>query len=364
MNLDGQRVLVVGAARSGIAAARFLRARGALVTISDRRPLEELGDARQLGAMIEAGGHERETFLDQDLIVTSPGVAWNMEHLAAAREKGISIVGETELAARFLQGRLVGITGSNGKTTTTALTGKLFEAAGFHTQVGGNIGKPLISLVDSSRPDTINVVELSSFQLEGIAHLRCDVAMILNITPDHLDRHGDFASYTAAKARILENQTATDIAVLNADDEPCRKLAQEARARVMLFSRLNTLAAGAWIEEGDIVFSAGEYSFTLMAVEEIQLKGLHNVENVLAAACAVLSLDGDPRKVREGVRDFKAVEHRLEFVAKLGDVEFYNDSKATNVDATIKALEAFATSPVKLLVFLGGLDTATHYTPL
>jgi UDP-N-acetylmuramoylalanine--D-glutamate ligase len=363
----GKRVLVVGAARSGIAAAKFLHARGGHVTLADTRPMEELAEAQTLGVQIEAGGHHRRTFLDQDLIVASPGVPWNIEHLTAAREAGILVVGEAELASRFLKGKLVGITGSNGKTTTTALTGKLFEAAGFHTQVGGNIGTPLISLVDTSGPETINVVELSSFQLEGIHELRADIAMVLNITPDHLDRHGDFIGYAKAKARIMENQKPDDIVILNADDETCRAFAMAAKSRVLLFSRLKELAAGAWLEGEDIVFSAGEYSYTVMGAETIPLKGAHNVENVLAALCAVLSLNPDPIVARKAVQDFKGVEHRLEFVAKLGEVEFYNDSKATNVDATIKALEAFETSQAKkgkLLVILGGKDKGSDYTPL
>jgi UDP-N-acetylmuramoylalanine--D-glutamate ligase len=364
MNLEGRRTLIVGAARSGIAAAHFLRARGALVTLSDRRPLEELDEAAALGVELEAGGHRSETFLKQDLIVTSPGVPWGLPCLAEAREKGIPVIGEAELASRFLQGRLIGITGSNGKTTTTALTGKIFEAAGFHTQVGGNIGTPLISLVETSTPETINVVELSSFQLESLQQMHPAVAMVLNVTPDHLDRHGDFAAYTAAKARIFKNQTPEDIAVLNAEDPACREYAHLAPSRVMMFSRLHEVAAGAFVEAGDIVFCPGEYSYTVMEVEEILLKGAHNVENVLAAVCVALALGAEPPKVRQGVRDFKAVEHRLEFVAKLGDVEFYNDSKATNVDATKKSLEAFADSPGKLLVILGGLDKDSDYTAL
>ncbi len=364
MGLERLRVLIVGGARSGIAAARFLNARGAQVTLSDSRPAEELGEAQTLPVRLEAGGHVRETFLNQDLIVTSPGVPWNMEHLAAAREAGIAVIGEAELAARFLQGKIVGITGSNGKTTTTMLTGNLFEAAGFHTQVGGNVGTPLISLVDTSTPETINVVELSSYQLEGIRDLHAQVAMVLNVTPDHLERHGDFTAYAAAKARIFENQTAQDIAILNADDPTCREYATMTKARVLLFSRLHQVAAGAYLDGKDIVFSTGEYDFTVMDAAEIRLKGMHNVENVLAAVCAVLALKNDPRPVRTGVNEFKGVEHRLEFVAKLGEVEFYNDSKATNVDAAVKALEAFQGEKGKLLVILGGKDKGSPYSPL
>jgi len=361
MNLAGQRVLVVGAAKSGIAAARFLMSRGAVVTISDRRPLEEMGEARSLGALLETGGHNLETFLDQDAVVLSPGVSAALPEVVAARQKGIPVMAEAELASRFLRGRLVGITGSNGKTTTTALTGKLFEAAGFHTQVGGNIGTPLVSLVDTSRADTINVVELSSFQLETIQQLRPTVAVVLNVTPDHLDRHGSLEAYAAAKGRLFENQTPQDFAVLNADDATCRRYAESTRAQVLLFSRLHGLAAGASVEDRDLIYSAGAYSFTVMPADEIPLKGGHNVENVLAALCAALALDANPAALRKGVREFKAVEHRLEFVIRVQDVDYYNDSKATNVDATVKSLEAFEG---KVLVILGGLDKGSDYTTL
>jgi UDP-N-acetylmuramoylalanine--D-glutamate ligase len=361
MNLAGQRVLVVGAARSGIAAARFLLSRGAVVTISDRRPLEEMGEARTLGVLLESGGHNRETFLEQDAVVLSPGVSAALPEVAAARQKGIPVMAEAELGARFLRGRLIGISGSNGKTTTTALTGKLFEAAGFHTQVGGNIGTPLVSLVDTSRADTINVVELSSFQLETIQQLRPTVAVVLNVTPDHLDRHGSFEAYAAAKGRLFENQTPQDFAVLNADDATCRRYAESARAQVLMFSRLHEVAAGAWLEEGDLVYSSGAYSYTVMGVEEIPLKGGHNVENVLAALCAALALDANPQAIRTGVREFQAVEHRLEFVVRIQDVDYYNDSKATNVDAALKSLEAF---DGKVVIILGGLDKGSDYTAL
>src|SRR5579871_2017285 len=363
MHLESKRTLVVGAAKSGIAAAKFLRSRGAWVTITDRRRVDELTEAAALGIALEAGGHRAETFLEQDVIVVSPGVPWSMPELVAAREKGINVIGEAELASRFLQGKIVGITGSNGKTTTTALTGAVLKAAGFRVQVGGNIGTPLVSLVETSTPETINVVELSSFQLESIRELHPNVAVVLNVTPDHLDRHGDFAAYTAAKARIFENQTPEDIVVLNAEDAACRAYAHAAPSRVMMFSRLHKVAAGAFLQDADIVFCPGEYSYTVMEAEEIKLKGAHNVENVLASVCAALCLGAEATRVRQGVRDFKAVEHRLEFVIKLGEVEFYNDSKATNVDAAIKALEAFD-PPGKLLVILGGKDKDSDYTPL
>lgn len=383
--MEGRRVLVVGAARSGIAAGRFLVARGARVTLSDRRPLEELAEAQKLagefGVRLETGGHTQKAFIEQDLVVVSPGVPSDLPELAAARAAGVSVIGELELASWFLQGRIVAITGSNGKTTTTALLGKILETAGFAVQVGGNIGVPLISQVEGSRPESIHVVEVSSFQLETICRFRPAVAVVLNVTPDHLDRHPTFESYADAKSRIFINQTAEDFAVLNGDDAVCRRYAERTRAQVCWFSRTRAVEAGAFVEDGDVVLcgigipaclpaergpsSRSDrqecLSYTLFAVEEIPLKGAHNVENVLAAVCAAALLGADPQRVRAGVRAFKAVEHRLEYVATIGGVEYYNDSKATNVDATIKALEAF---PGNLLVILGGLDKGSDYRVL
>ena len=388
MQIAGRRVLVVGAALSGVAAARFLLAHGAHVTLSDRRLAEELPEARQLaregGVKLETGGHSKRTFLEQDLVVVSPGVPTELAELAEARATGMHVIGEMELASRFLQGRIVAITGSNGKTTTTTLLGNILETAGFTVQVGGNIGRPLSSLVETSRPESVHVVEVSSFQLETIDQFRPALSVVLNVTPDHLDRHRSFESYAEAKARIFLNQTEEDFAVLNADDACCRSYAARTRARVSWFSRTHTVEAGAFVEDGDVVFSEASgvstpgrsvhpqsetegkdappaTPYTLFGVEEIPLKGAHNVENVLAAVCAATLLGAAPRMIRAGVRAFRAVEHRLEYVATINGVEFYNDSKATNVDATIKALEAF---PGRLWVILGGLDKGSDYTLL
>lgn len=372
MELRDKRVLVVGAARSGAAATRFLSARGARVTVSDKRPLEKFPEAAELselGAVIEAGGHTVRTFAEQDLVVVSPGVPADLPELVAARETGILVIPEIELAYSFLKGRIVGITGSNGKTTTTALTGKLLESAGFDTRVGGNIGTPLISQVEASRPETIHVVELSSFQLETVSRFRPWVAVVLNMTPDHLDRHGTFEAYAAAKAKVFASQTKDDFAVLNADDEVCTRWASSIEAHVRWFSRRGPVVAGAYVEDGDIVYNSGAsaqagtpaWAHTVLGVEEIPLRGAHNVENVLAAVCAAAIAGAGAHSIRAAVRDFPGVEHRLEYVAAIGDVRFYNDSKATNVDAAVKALEAFHE---KLLVILGGKDKDSDYTVL
>jgi UDP-N-acetylmuramoylalanine--D-glutamate ligase len=280
--------------------------------------------------------------------------------LAAARAQGIPVWSEIELAWRFLRGRLVAITGSNGKTTTTALTGHLLETAGVPTLVGGNIGTPLISRVDSSSEASVTVAEVSSFQLENIAGFRPDVAVLLNLTPDHLDRHASMDEYARAKARIFENQTEADAAVINADDAQLIPRTP-ARPRVFHFSRKASVAAGAYVRGEEIVFRHGATEAVLLRRSDIGLRGAHNLENVLAASAAAYLAGAPPAAIAEGVRTFAGVEHRLEFVAEIGGVSFYNDSKATNVDATLKALDAF---PGGLFVILGGKDKGSDYTLL
>jgi UDP-N-acetylmuramoylalanine--D-glutamate ligase len=357
-------VLVVGLARTGVATALFCAARGAHVTATEERTAAQLGDAvRQLryaGCALELGGHRDETFLRQDLIVPSPGVPAALPGIAAARAARIPVWSEVELAWRYLRGRFVAITGSNGKTTTTALVGHILSRAGMPVIVAGNIGTPLIACVQDSSDATIAVAEVSSFQLELIDSLRPDVAVLLNLTPDHLDRHGSFEAYGRAKARMFENQTERDAAVLNADDPQVTPLAP-ARPRIYWFSRTKRVASGAFVRDAQIVFRSDGQEVALLDRASIGLRGEHNVENVLAAASVAFLLGVEPAAIAEGVRSFPGVEHRLEFVAEIGGVTFFNDSKATNVDATSKALEAF---PGGLFVILGGKDKDADYTSL
>jgi UDP-N-acetylmuramoylalanine--D-glutamate ligase len=271
------------------------------------------------------------------------------------------VIGEIELAAQFLPGPIVAITGSNGKTTTTTLTGEIMTAAGFSALVGGNIGTPAISFAERAKPETVIVLEISSFQLETIQTFRPKIAVILNVTPDHLDRHRTFEVYVDAKARIFENQQGTDFAVLNADDPTCVALCARSRSPVFWFSRQKEVEQGAWVKDGNIVFRDGAGQREVLQVSEIPLKGAHNLENVLAAICAGMLMGCATEKIRQAVRDFKAVEHRLEFVATIRGVDYYNDSKATNVDATIKALESF---PANIHLILGGKDKGSDYTVL
>src|ERR1700680_3677849 len=365
MELNNKRVLVVGLGKSGVASALFLKAHGAQVTVSDTKSGDELRNEIPVlldhGITVETGGHGDRTFRGQDLIVVSPGVPVDAPPLVQARALGESVIGEIELAAQFLPGPIVAITGSNGKTTTTTLTGEILTAAGLPTLVGGNIGTPAISLAERAKAETTIVLEISSFQLETIQTFRPKVAVVLNVTPDHLDRHRTFEVYVDAKARIFENQQGTDFAVLNADDPTCATLSSRTHAPVFWFSRQKEVQQGAWVRDGNIVFRDAKGQREIMQVSEIPLKGAHNLENVLAAVCAGVLMGCAPDKIRQAVRDFKAVEHRLEFVATIRGVDYYNDSKATNVDATIKALESF---PANIHLILGGKDKGSDYTVL
>jgi len=365
MELNGKRVLVVGLGKSGVASALFMKAHGARVTVSDTKSGDELRNEIPVlldnGITVETGGHGDRTFQGQDLIVVSPGVPVDAPPLVQARSLGESVIGEIELAAQFLPGPIVAITGSNGKTTTTTLTGEIMTASGFSALVGGNIGTPAISLAERAKPGTVIVLEISSFQLETIQSFRPKVAVVLNVTPDHLDRHRTFEIYAAAKTRIFENQQSEDCAVLNADDSTCVAMSKKTRAQIYWFSRQNEVERGAWVREGNIVFRDGSGQREIMQVSEVPLKGAHNLENVLAAVCASVLMGCAAEKIRQAVHDFKAVEHRLEFVASIGGVDYYNDSKATNVDATIKALESF---PSNIHLILGGKDKGSDYTVL
>ena len=365
LELKDKRVLVVGLGRSGVAAALFLNSRGARVTVSDTKTEDELRDEipalLDRGIAVETGGHGERTFQDQDLIVVSPGVPGDAQALGQARALGQPIIGEIELAAEFLPGPVVAITGSNGKTTTTTLAGEILRAGALKTLVGGNIGTPAISLVSEATPDSVIVLEVSSFQLETIRTFRPHVAVVLNVTPDHLDRHRTFQAYVDAKARIFLNQKEDDFAVLNRDDPTCVDLSRRTRAQVFWFSRRHEIAQGAFLAGSRIIFRRHGEREEIMAASEIPLKGSHNLENVLAAVCAGRLMGVAGETIRAAVAGFKAVEHRLEYVATVGGVEYYNDSKATNVDATIKALESF---PANVHLILGGKDKGSDYTLL
>ena len=364
IELGGKRVLVVGLARTGLATARFCAARGARVTATDDRGAEQLGDAvrqlREIGCTLAFGGEHEAVFADQDLIVPSPGVPSSHPRLAAAREIGVPVWSEIELAWRFLRGRLIGVTGSNGKTTTASLIGHILAGSGKQVMVAGNIGTPLIAHVDQSNDETITVAELSSFQLELIVSFRPDVSVLLNLTPDHLDRHASFEDYARAKTRIFENQIESDAAVVNADDLAVTQHAPS-RPQIFWFSRGRRVASGASLRGEQIIFRREGEDTTLLDRADIGLRGEHNLENVLAAASAAFLAGAMPAEIAAGVHSFPGVEHRLEFVAEISGVSFFNDSKATNIDATRKALQAFSGG---LFVILGGKDKGSDFAPL
>lgn len=367
MELKNKRVLVVGLGKSGIAAAMFLRQQGARVTVSDARSAaalaEEIPALLDAGIMVESGGHGLLTFRRQDLIVISPGVALDTPEVKQVISFGVPVIGELELASRFLKGRIVAITGSNGKTTTTTLVGKILAEGGVTTLVGGNIGTPVINLIPESTDESINVLEVSSFQLETIEQFRPWIAVVLNITPDHLDRHGSFENYAAMKTRITENQQAEDFLVLNAEDKPTQMVAAKTKAQIFWFSPRRPIKQGTFVYGDSIVFvpREGAKAEPIMPVAEIPLKGSHNVENVLAAICAARLAGVPAEKIRASVASFKAVEHRLEFVRTVEGVDYFNDSKATNVDAAMKAIAAF---PGCIHLILGGKDKDSDYTTL
>ena len=353
------KALVVGMKKSGMASAELLVKQGASVRATDLKPIEELGEAR--GMLGRLGiSFERQTpavFKGVDTIVLSPDVPADLPPLVEARKRGVRVIGEVELAAPLLKGKTIGITGSNGKTTTTSLIGHIMRSAGMAVQVGGNIGTPVTAMIDSSRKDGWNVLELSSFQLETIETFHAHIGLALNVTQNHLDRHHTFDAYAAAKGRLFENMTAGDFAVLNADDPVTVTYAAHTVAPVEWFSSRRKVSPGASLCADKLVLDGK----LLMQAGEIPIRGRHNVENVLAASIAAARAGVKREAIAAAVRTFQAVEHRLEFVRTVNGIDFYNDSKATSVDATLKAIDAFEGG---LWIILGGKDKGLDYSAL
>jgi UDP-N-acetylmuramoylalanine--D-glutamate ligase len=351
-DVTDKRVTVAGAARSGLAAAELLARRGARVTLSDSRAdLPEAGRLRSLGVALELGGHTLETFTGADLVVLSPGVPPEQAVIQAARDRGVPVIAEIELASRWLRGRVIAITGTKGKSTTTALTGRMLEAAGFRVTVGGNIGAPLSAQVSESTPDTVHVVETSSFQLEQIDTFHPWIAVMLNFSPDHLDRHPSVEAYAAAKARIFENQDARDFAVVNADDPAVLELARRGRATARLFSRRGSISRGPAVEDGWIVDRQRDRVERLVPLGAIHLLGPHLVNDVMAAATVGAIAGAAPEAMTAAVDAFPGLEHAMELVADVGGVRFVNDSKATNVESALRSIESFERD---LVAIVGG----------
>jgi UDP-N-acetylmuramoylalanine--D-glutamate ligase len=360
--LAGRRVTVVGLAKSGIAAARLLSSVQAEVRATDAKPVASLG--RDVAALAAAGVHLVDgpaAFAGAALVVISPGVPVSGPQLAPARARGVPIIGELELGWRAMESDTIAITGTNGKTTTTALTGALLGAQARPVLIGGNIGTPLAAHALDFPADGLVVAEVSSFQLETIETFRPRVAAVLNITPDHLDRHGTLEGYVEAKTRIFLNQTASDCAVLNADDAVTRELAGRTRAAVLWFSRLGPVERGVFVSDGWVVARLRDQVERVCPVAEIPLRGAHNVENVLAATACALWMGQDAVTIRRVIGSFKAVAHRIEFVRDVAGVHVYNDSKGTNVASTIKALESF---PERVVLIAGGKGKGQDFAPL
>jgi len=361
LDLRDKEVLVVGIKRSGLGAIELLRNHGARIRAMDEQnpSADEQAMLQALGIRVapQSAANILNQGRDPDLVVLSPGVPFDTLPFAEARERGVPVIGEVELAAYFLRGPVIGITGSNGKTTTTALAGHLLNQCGIACQVGGNIGNPVTSLVDSSADDRWNVLELSSFQLETISSFRARIGGCLNVTPDHLDRHITLDKYARAKRRLFETQVGGDFAVLNYDDRICRDYACHTRAEVFWFSSAGPVSQGVCLENGNLVY-CGE---AFLKRNQIKLRGLHNVENVMAATLISHLAGAALDKLGPAVETFPGVEHRIEFVRNLNGVEYYNDSKATNVDAALKAIAAFSGN---IWIILGGKDKGSDYGPL
>jgi len=357
--LSGAKVLVVGLKKSGMASAELLVRQGVSASVTDLKGLEELpGGAEFISRLaLPFRRQSAEPFAGYDLIVLSPDVPADLPQLEAARAHGAEVIGEVELAAEFLRGRTIGITGSNGKTTTTSLIGHILREAGVKVQVGGNIGTPVAAMIESSSDDGWNVLELSSFQLETIVEFRAHIGLALNVTQNHLDRHHTFEQYAAAKGRLFETMQGDDIAILNADDAVCVGYAAHTAARVEWFSGKHKVSSGASLCSDKLILDGK----LLMQAGEIPIRGRHNVENVLAASVAAARVGVDRTQIAAAVRTFEAVEHRLEFVRQIDGVDYYNDSKATSVDATLKAVDAFAGG---LWLILGGKDKGLDYSVL
>lgn len=352
--ISANRALVVGMARSGIAAVRLLHECGISADGTDSNPTDAMrAELAASGANLADGAD----LAPYDLLVLSPGVAIDSPIALAAKERGIRVTGEVELASYYLRGPIIGITGSNGKTTTTSMIGHILRNSGLPCQVGGNIGIAPAAMISTSRDDQWNVLELSSFQLETVAHLQARIALCLNITPDHLDRHHTFAEYAAAKRRLFETQTAEGFAILNADDPACVEFADHTAAQVLWFSSHKTAKPGIWIERDRLVIDGK----ALMLTKEIPLPGRHNIENAMAAALACQVAGASLPQIADAIRTFPGVEHRIEFTRARAGVRYYNDSKATNVDATLKAIDAF---DGRLWIILGGKDKDSDYRPL
>ena len=380
MELAQKKIVVVGLGITGLAVARFLKNREAAVTVTDLAPQSDLGskvkDLKEAGISLDLGGHQSETFENADLIVMSPGVPHTIAPAVQARERGIPVIGEIELASKFIRPPVIAVTGTNGKTTTTELVGDMLKRSGFKVFVGGNIGNPLIEYVDGQREADVIVAEISSFQLDTIETFRPYIGVLLNITADHLDRYPNFAAYAASKIRLFENQGPADIAVLNGSDRLVRSLTANLVSRKLIYPNPEPGEEGAVLKNNSIKLHSNifdcetskirnskskiqnQYSLDLAG---IKITGRHNLENACAAGLAALAAGARPEAVQDALNQYRGSAHRLEFLASINGIDFYNDSKATNVDAVLRAVDCFH-KPVILI--MGGLDKGGNFKDL
>jgi len=365
MELNRKNVLVVGLGKSGAAAARFLKQRGASVTVTDSAPEKAFGDMpgklREMGIRLDLGRHRDDVFTRAELIVLSPGVPHTLLPIRKAASRGAEVIGEIELASRFIREPILAVTGTNGKTTTTTLLGAILRRSGFSVFVGGNIGAPLIDYVEKAEPADRVVVEVSSFQLDTIETFRPAVGVLLNITADHLDRYPEFSAYARSKSRLFMNQGPGDTAVINGDDPVITAMPPLLRGKRLAYSRTAESAAGASIQPDSISFHSTNGTSGRIDTSALRLMGSHNMENIAAAGLAALAAGASLNAIRETLDDFAGLPHRMETVGTVNGVAYVDDSKATNVDAVVRALESF-TAPVVLI--LGGCDKGGDYDPL
>ncbi len=365
LDINGKKVLVVGLGKSGIAASLLLHRHGAIVTATDSNPVEALSDEAKslqaLGIKIEAGGHRTESFISSNLIVLSPGVPKEIKPVAMAKDRSIMIISEIELAFRFIDAPVIAITGSNGKSTTTTLIGEILKAKGDKTFVGGNIGTPLCDYVLSDETADCVVAEISSFQLETIEEFRPKISILLNISPDHLDRYHNVSEYAETKLRIFENQGKGDYAIINGDEPWSNELLSRLKCTAVMFSRKKKITNGVYTEGGWIVSDIEGSKCRVCEISQIGIKGVHNLENAMASVAAALLSGCSQAVIKSVLKKFAGLEHRLEFVRDLNGVRYINDSKGTNVGAVVKSLESFSEP---LLLIAGGRDKGSDFSPL
>jgi len=363
MDVAGRKILVLGAARSGVAASKYLVGEGAKVILSDIKKALDMQkiqeEVESFGIQTLWGDHPDVNKILPDLIIVSPGIPLTIPPLQDAFRANIPVISELELAFQFSQAPFIAITGTNGKTTTTALIGQLFKDVGRKVIIGGNIGIPLISEIKKLSSNDLVVAEVSSFQLETINTFKPRVAIILNITPDHLDRHGSMEGYRIAKAKIFANQREEDFLILNYDDPLVKELAYKTKSQVIFFSRRNKLEEGVYLQGGQLVINIGEGPISICQPQDISIKGNHNLENAMAAVAAGYILGLEPEEIKYTLVHFPGVAHRLEFVAEIKGIKFINDSKGTNPDASIKALEAY-NEPIVLIA--GGKNKGSNFS--